>query len=576
MGLMVNTRYQRNIILAFAVAILCFRVLPSKAQETGGTILWTAADMAESLPSVSLFRYSSAGLGSYPYLSSAPGVPMTVTLDGVPLRALSPFGPDLDLLTTQFAGSVSLCNVRELAVESIGIAPDEPVTSTSFLLGKRRRFRTNMSFNRRISERSGIVVAGASSGIHGGEFLEKSSARNYFVKYQRDLAGSGSLVYWVHALRDRDGLADLSRSDTMGERRTDGLTMAAGLDDYRLGERMALSTKLFYQKFNSRIGRYGSRRSLDDDTAGFRLNVRGGDENGYHVSLSHDIRMFDSRIHDESWTRGETGIEGGVRLASGKNSILLTVGETWSSEYGAGSMLRAEFGRWVGGMQWNIRLLHEDVIPDTGSEYYSSLLFTDSTYVEQPEIYRLNSAETSVRLGDSGEVGVFFSRYAHPSNSILISAIRSESLTDGSYLADATSLAGMRLSYGYSANQRYSYEVNGDAEYRHVVSGNTDDDLWPFPAVTASLGTRVSGDFIGDHLHAILFQTSRFLYYNAPSGLTPSDGYFLLDVGLTLRVRTVELFYTMENLTGEDILWFDALGSLGRNSMWGIRWVFYD
>jgi len=147
------------------------------------------------------------------------------------------------------------------------------------------------------------------------------------------------------------------------------------------------------------------------------------------------------------------------------------------------------------------------------------------------------------------------------------------SVTGEPYLTGRANVAGARLSSGVTMNRRLVYEITGDAEYRDVVSGSTGTG-WRFPVAAASLGTRISGDFIGDRLHAILFQHSRFLYYDAPAGLAPDGGYLLIDAGVTFRVRTVELFYTIENLTGEELLWFDALASLDRNGMWGCRWVF--
>ncbi|MBT4482859.1 MAG: hypothetical protein HOC71_04175, partial [Candidatus Latescibacteria bacterium] len=87
-------------------AILCqFFFATESIPEELSVPKWTAADLISKDSGISLFVYSAFGMGAYPYLCSSPGTGFRVRLDGVPLRNLSPFGPDLERIPFDFIGS---------------------------------------------------------------------------------------------------------------------------------------------------------------------------------------------------------------------------------------------------------------------------------------------------------------------------------------------------------------------------------------------------------------------------------------------------------------------------------------
>ena len=85
----------------------------------------------------------------------------------------------------------------------------------------------------------------------------------------------------------------------------------------------------------------------------------------------------------------------------------------------------------------------------------------------------------------------------------------------------------------------------------------------------------MSGNFLNNVLKPTLFANARFLRWDE-SEITPKGNYFLLDCGIEIKVSSLELFYKVENITNEDIEWFNTMGWLGRNTMWGGKWIFYD
>ncbi|MFA6471712.1 MAG: hypothetical protein WCU00_06700, partial [Candidatus Latescibacterota bacterium] len=53
---------------------------------------------------------------------------------------------------------------------------------------------------------------------------------------------------------------------------------------------------------------------------------------------------------------------------------------------------------------------------------------------------------------------------------------------------------------------------------------------------------------------------------------TPDGAFFFLDSGISVKISSLMIYYKVENITGEDMQWFNTLGWQGMNSLWGIRW----
>ena len=175
-------------------AILCQFFFTAKSiPEELSIPKWTAADIVSNDSGISLLAYSAFGMGAYPYLYSSPGAGSRVRLDGVPLRSLSPFGPDLERIPFDFIGLYRLSR-RDINIKTPVVTTNEPETLTRFILGQKQRFRFNMTFQRLLNEKSAFFFGGSSSGIHGNDFIEVNSARNYLMKYMENKSISLALL----------------------------------------------------------------------------------------------------------------------------------------------------------------------------------------------------------------------------------------------------------------------------------------------------------------------------------------------------------------------------------------------
>ena len=72
-------------------------------------------------------------------------------------------------------------------------------------------------------------------------------------------------------------------------------------------------------------------------------------------------------------------------------------------------------------------------------------------------------------------------------------------------------------------------------------------------------------------MHGTVFGEARLLGWKQ-GPVTPDGVFFFLDCGVSVRIRSFMIFYKMENLTNQDMRWFDMLGWQGMNSLWGVRW----
>ena len=81
--------------------------------------------------------------------------------------------------------------------------------------------------------------------------------------------------------------------------------------------------------------------------------------------------------------------------------------------------------------------------------------------------------------------------------------------------------------------------------------------------------------FVNNIIDSMMFFDIRFSRWE-DGPITPHGNYFFIDAGVSAKIKTLELFYRIENITSEDMQWFNAMGWQGRNSMWGVRWEFEE
>ncbi|MFC1538129.1 hypothetical protein ACFL6H_01775 [Candidatus Latescibacterota bacterium] len=580
----------RRFIYIMVVFFLCL-VFQTHADEIEA-LQWNSSHIISLNSGVSLLKFSSSGLGVYPYAYSTPGLGLNVYIDSVPLRSLSPFGPDLELVPSQFTSSIEYDGWDELNIVTKDITDDEtePFTDTGFLIGSRRRFNFDIIFNRSLSERSGIIIGGSSSGIHGGENTEKNALRAYYLKYRNKLENDSAVTFSIQSFRDRDGLIDLDNvtlsngrkaGTHMGERRTDNLSVSLGVDAYPLGSETSVSPTLYFQSANSRFDHYGLRKSLDEKSAGLNvfLSRKSGD-NIYRIHAMNDSRFFNSRLHEETWTRNESELSVSFNRRKDKYRLHLESGFINSSKYGSGGKIKGEYALLTQpGHEIILRGISSERFPDTGQEYYTSLIYSDTTLVSNVDKFNISQIESGVRFNKENynlEVFAFGSYSKLP-----LFEVSPQLYNRVTYALPAINTTHIRMS---SREKSYGYRVSADTHFEKLYAFDAafnfsqrpgENNVNYYPSFEFNSNIQMSGNFINNKMKTTAFMNAGILRWNN-SDITPNGNHFLIDCGLLIHVSTLQLFYRIENVLNEDIEWFNSMGWLGRNAMWGGKWVFYD
>jgi hypothetical protein len=539
----------------------------------------------------SLFRYGAVGLGAYPYLQAVPVAGMRATLDGVPLRSRSPFGPDLETVPDVFIDSLGVSGTRMIDIRTEKDIPEIPVTDTRFLSGIRDRFTIDVLFRTALTDSIGITAGGSSSGMRerllaeAEHFIPEANLRNYLFTLRRDLASGGILYATLRGGRAVRGLADLERGVAMGERKTTEATLSGGISGMALPGGIVAEPLVYYQRSSSRFARYGDRKRLSDDMLGGRMTgerTLGNTTLGF--DLAHRWIFFDAPLHGRSFTRTGTEAAGLYRYGHGRLELRAEAGLQHDSEYGFAPGAEAEIA-WAltGTGSVFAGASRTAVYPTIADEFYTALEFSDSTVV-----YTLDRGQAV-----SGEAGV---RYRSP-------LVRAEAavfagladapvfLPPGSRLPDGgvsalpvMVMSGNLASTGARATFETSYEREDVFQFmlRSENRGRWTDggEAALFPAIESITGGTVTALFYEGQLAVRGFARAGVYWWDRgaviPEDMYPAGTRFLMDVSVSIQVATLELFYRVENITNENIRWFRTIDWQGRNSLWGGRWIFYQ
>lgn len=570
----------RLIIVLTLVLLTNRQALPDKPSLPA----WNGSDLISGINGVGTLRYSPVGMGAYPYFTQMP-YPLDVSVNGIPMRSVSPFGADTELVPYVFADSIAVDPARGVRFFSRPLKSDEPISRFRFHQGTRRRFIFDYSFQRMLSEKSALMIGGESAGIHGGDRSEKNGLRDYIMAYQYYPDRGGTVDVRVNAYRDRDGLFDLDNGGVnadyphMGERKTDNITFAASYEDLPLTEKVRMTTRLYGIDSNTRFDRFGLRKSLDDNSVGgnVALNLEKG-AHTFGVEASYDHRTLDSRIHDDSWTRDTSDVLLTHLLNRGGVSVETWGGAGYSSEYGTtlqgGSKLAVEHGA---GNRMIVSGYFKDVCPDMSVEYYTSPTFSDSATVFGLDAASVAVAEAGIEIerpsygiGIFGFAGRYDSLWRFQPSSIVSSLlVENQSLTRISQPEEDDTVGGYRFNATFHGGERLTYRVICGGYGRYGGS------VWPYPDTNASLSGLLNRAYFNGNLETGIEGRLRYQAWD-DHDIDPSGGYLFADAGLVLRVKTIKLFYYLENLTSEEISWFNTLGWQGMNGMWGITWTLFE
>ena len=542
--------------------IAAFNDTATAQAEKNSVLQWTAADLLPAESRYSILRYGAFGLGAYPQRINFPGAAVKVRFDGVPLYALSPFGPDLDCVPVAFVDSVSYGSRGGISIHSPEIDSDVPITNTNFLLGQKRRFRIQATFRKKTGDSGSIFFGGSSNGIHGGDYTETTSFRNYLMKYQRTLKDGGRMYFSIRAFRDRDGLRDLTNKTHMGERETDIITLTSGVHAIPLTERTSISPAVYYQSGISHFKRYGASKSLDDDAIGFSLTsstVRGN--TGLDLTVHSDSRFIDSRLHEDTWTNNDSRISGSWRWADNSLRYVVRGGIVRSSTYGTGGNGESELVYSVTpSIELSVRGSVADEVPDIGLEFYPSLEFSDTTATSDLDMYRIMEFESGLKVNRGILMSGLYAFRVHGKHPLF------NPLQSLSTMADKETCSGFRFFMNVHEEGRYQADIS-----LHYRNSSKTENIWPNPVFDMVSYSQISKKFIHDRLDTSLFCTMNLSDWS-DGQVTPDGTFFFLDGGISVKVLSLTMFYMIENITGNEAEWFDTLNWQGRNSMWGVQW----
>ncbi|MCE5252482.1 hypothetical protein LLG96_19950 [bacterium] len=525
---------------------------------------WTAADMIPAGGNVSLLEFSSFGMGKYPFIPAFPGPVVRVRIDGVPLHGCSPFGPDLGCIPAAFVDSLKKSEeAGTLDFVTRNIESAEPVTETDFALGLRQKFHFQAYFNRHVGKSGTLFIGGASNGIHGSEDTGATSFRSYLMKYRRSLADSGSIVFSARMLMDRDGLEDIEKQKWMGSRETGYTALSLGVNDLPLTGRTVVSPLFYFQSGASYFRRYGVRKSLDDDS--FGVSVSSSTQLGNSTITTHissDSRAIDSRLHDRSWTYNDSRVSLTWMRNGNRYRSKLQGGMVRSSKYGTGGNGEAEFAFIIGpSLEWSVRGGVFEDSPDYGTAIYPSLEFSDSLFVSRLDMWRTKGFESGFTIKHKGvTAGLYGFRYNGKMPVFEPEKFLSAMSNNGVY-------SGVRFKAATGTEDHSIADVTV-----HYTGSSDGADVWPYPRFDLVAHGQVSKKILKEKLLTSFFGKVHVSEW-VDGPLKPDGTVFFLDCGMSFEVLSLKMFYVIENIAGQEMKWFDAMGCDGRNSMWGIRWV---
>ncbi len=524
----------------------------------------TAADIVPLMGRTALLRPGFFNSGAFPYHPSFPPLSRPVRVDGVPLPAFSPCGPDLERIPVLFTDSreVSLSGIVRVAL--IDSIPERPVTRIAFTSGERRRNRFQGTFHRKVTEQSAVLVGGATAGIRGNERIQGNGSRLYGVKYMYSLEKGGMVTASVSGGRDRLDLPDVPGGARMGERILDHAAFTAGVEQYPISNRTKLTSTLYYRNGSSRFERYDDTNRFDDDMLGGLASFETGRGNSrYTADFSVDTRWFEPRNAFPGWNDTVADLYGSGNWNIGSGVVRFGTGVRLSEEYGAGYALETEASfPWGGRNTVSLRGYSGHHFPGPGVLFYPYLTYSDTLLAAPLERYIVSGMEAGlVRTWKELRMGVFAFAAAgdaprfRPENASMFME------EDGSY-------GGGRVTMDISGSRSVAYSASALLEY---TGGSPQRSVWPRPVFRTDSHGSVSRYFFNRNLHAATFWKAR-LEHRVQSSISPEGTHFFLDLGISAQVGSVILFYQIENITDTNMNWFGVYESQGRNSFWGVRW----
>jgi hypothetical protein len=513
---------------------------------------------------LSFLRYGSFGEGIFPYLPSLPGAAVEIRVDGVPLPSYSPFGANLERIPCLAIDSLAVVQRRAIWMATPDSIPKMPLTRMDFFTGDKRRFGFQTTFLRRLTANSGIFASGASNGIHGGDVTEGNTSRDYYFKFLHNLKNGSLMQAAISGGLYRTDISDIVTHHTMGSSAMDNLLLSLGVKNYRISHDTALFSSVYYRGGLSQVKRFNVPANFDDDAFGGIISLA-TEKPGktYNLDFSVDSRRFKGRTVRAVFRDTVSRI-----LASGSWNLKpvrasASGGVAYSSRYGAGGNADGFLSMPFYGkseLEAHGYLSHE--FPNPGNEFYPSLTFSDTILSSGLKRYHISGIEAGIKFKKwGGDWGVYqFGSFANTPFFV--------PLTPSERLSGTERYTGTRLTLSVRREGKVRYEGNAKVDFN---GSSTPRLVWPHPFLDGIAKANASRIFFGGAMHGAFFSEAELLRWKH-GPITPDGVFFLLDCGISARIGSFSIFYKMENLTNQDIHWFDTLGWQGMNSLWGVNW----
>ncbi len=552
-------RLTRVIVTAFFfMAVFC----PLSAQTNSG--IRGEMDGDDGL---AMFRFVSFGSGIFPYRLDAPGASSTITLQDAPFDSFSPFGADMESTPYDAGLSVST-RLHGIVIAHPDTVIDRPFTGIDFLSGPQRRSRFIAVFRRAIGDSAEIDAIGISDGLRRRDDVPGSGFRRYELSYLRLLGLKGArLRFSAAGDRDRADIAEYRGTENNGRSHHRQYRFSASMTGLPVRRGTVLSTVWNIRNGTTHFERNGQGDSFDDDSIHGEVRFSSPilRKKTMGASISHDERAFAARRGGESRRYGTT---------SARNRDVIPYMERMSA-YRAPRFFPSITG-------WIMTFTRTSIcLP--GNKLFSCAVrlrkhFQDRNMNSIPCIRSATVREASAS-GNS-------ERFQQKSDSG-----RPANRTDGNrgvrrqgrhaffMMPPVTMIMSGEQPYRGFRTAIFS-ERSGTTVVRTRVSFDYvaldgADCLWPRPSFRAIFRTDATRRLFKGNSLANAFLHARFLKWT--NGQTNPEGFgAFIDCGVTARVSSLELYYTMENVANTRTVWFDTFRTQGINAFWGVRWSLRD
>ncbi len=553
-------RLTRVIVTAFFfMAVFC----PLSAQTNSG--IRGEMDGDDGL---AMFRFVSFGSGIFPYRLDAPGASSTITLQDAPFDSFSPFGADMESTPYDAGLSVST-RLHGIVIAHPDTVIDRPFTGIDFLSGPQRRSRFIAVFRRAIGDSAEIDAIGISDGLRRRDDVPGSGFRRYELSYLRLLGLKGArLRFSAAGDRDRADIADIGARKITGDRTIDNIRFSASMTGLPVRRGTVLSTVWNIRNGTTHFERNGQGDSFDDDSIHGEVRFSSPDieKKRWEASISHDERAFAARRGGESRRYGTTSARIGDVYSIHGADVGVSGAALLSIDHGMGYDIHANVDLPSGKQTFFLRGSFAKTFPGPEHEFYSVYSFSDSS--------------RGLGLGKFGEVSTEIGlRSSRESNGMEIAVFGGKVDMPFFMMPPVTMIMSGEQPFAGFRTAIFS-ERSGTTVVRTRVSFDYvaldgADCLWPRPSFRAIFRTDATRRLFKGNILANAFLHARFLKWT--NGQTNPEGFgAFIDCGVTARVSSLELYYTMENVANTRTVWFDTFRTQGINAFWGVRWSLRD